>query len=386
MNTRAGKWPPRRKNKRPPRRKKSIGGYAPLLRNPDLLIYWLDEDLFVKDLQKGTKVIASAGAIAVLDVFSRPRHHTEAIEALDGYEAGSVHRAIRRLKQLEYLLPEKEARRRTARLKVWKSNVASAHYHEACRNGVFLQHPEEIRKYFRNHVAARPRPSPFKRYRSTVRRPLSRHPLEEVSPVSFGDVLRSRRTVRCFSHSPVRMEDLAAIVGGTWGRTGWVVGEILGRGLLKTSPSAGALHPIECYVLAWNVRGLARGLYHYDVAADELRRLRAGNFRAEAVRAASGQRWIGGAAFLCVMTALFTRSLWKYQLETAYRDIWLDSGHLAQTFSLLATARGLGPFTTAAIQDSYIEKLIGLDGVKEFPVYLCGAGVPLEPLLPSRRR
>ena len=38
------------------------------------------------------------------------------------------------------------------------------------------------------------------------------------------------------------------------------------------------------------------------------------------------------------------------------------------------------PFQTAAIQDSYIEKLIGLDGIKEFPVYLCGAGVPAKRL------
>jgi SagB-type dehydrogenase family enzyme len=152
--------------------------------------------------------------------------------------------------------------------------------------------------------------------------------------------------------------------------------------MVKTSPSAGALHPIECYVLAWNVRGLARGVYHYDVAADELRRLHSGNVGLDAVRAASGQRWIQGAAFLCVMTAVFTRSLWKYKAEIAYRNLWLDAGHLAQTFCLLATARGLGPFTTAAIQDTYIENLLGLDSVKEFPVYLCGAGVPARPLLP----
>jgi SagB-type dehydrogenase family enzyme len=357
-----------------------------LLRNPDLLIYWLGEELFVKDLQKRTRAIASAEAIAVLNVFSRPRNPAKAIEALEGYEAGSVHRTVRTLTELGYLLPEKEARRRISRLKVWKSNVASAHYHVASRDGVYLQSPGPIRKYLHSHVASWPRPSPFKRYRSTVRRPLLTPPVEDVSAIPFGEVLRSRRTVRHFSRSPVRFEDLAAVIGGTWGRTGWIVGEILGRGLSKTSPSAGALHPIECYVLAWNVRGLSPGLYHYDVAADEIARLRAGNFRAEAVRAASGQRWIGGAAFLCILTAVFIRSLWKYQLETGYRDVWLDAGHLAQTFSLLATARGLGPFTTAAIQDSYIEKLIGLDGIKEFPVYLCGAGVPREPLLPSPRR
>jgi nitroreductase len=62
----------------------------------------------------------------------------------------------------------------------------------------------------------------------------------------------------------------------------------------------------------------------------------------------------------------------------AYRTLFLDAGHLAQTFCLLATARGLGPFTTAALQDSYIERIIGLDGVSEFPIYLCGAGVPAK--------
>jgi SagB-type dehydrogenase family enzyme len=112
-----------------------------------------------------------------------------------------------------------------------------------------------------------------------------------------------------------------------------------------------------------------------------LKRLRSGDFRKEAARAASGQSWVQRAAFLCVMTAVFQRTLWKYETESAYRVLWLDAGHLAQTFCLLATSRGLGPFTTAAIQDSYIEKLIGLDGIKEFPVYLCGAGVPAKKLL-----
>ncbi len=174
--------------------------------------------------------------------------------------------------------------------------------------------------------------------------------------------------------------DLAAVVRGTWGRTGWLEAGVYGRLPLKTSPSAGCLHPIECYVLAWNVSGLPAGLYHYDVASDELRRLRSGDLRAAAVKAASGQAWVGRAAFLCVMTAVFERTLWKYQMENAYRVLWLDAGHLAQTFCLLATSRGLGPFTTAAIQDTFLENLIGLDGVKEFPVYLCGAGVPAKKL------
>ena len=138
-------------------------------------------------------------------------------------------------------------------------------------------------------------------------------------------------------------------------------------------------------MIAWNVSELPAGLYHYDVASDQLRRLRSGDLRAPAVQAASGQRWVGRAAFFCVMTAVFERTLWKYEVESAYRVLWLEAGHLAQTFCLLATSRGLGPFTTAAIQDTFVEKLIGLDGVKEFPVYLCGAGVPAGPSRPLGR-
>ena len=76
------------------------------------------------------------------------------------------------------------------------------------------------------------------------------------------------------------------------------------------------------------------------------------------------------------MTAVPQRLFWKYPSAGAYRLLFLDAGHLAQTFCLLATALGLGPFTTAAIRHSRIEKLLGLDGIGEFPIYVCGAGVP----------
>jgi SagB-type dehydrogenase family enzyme len=179
-----------------------------------------------------------------------------------------------------------------------------------------------------------------------------------------------------FRRRPVPLAAFAHVLRTTFGVTRTVDTDLLGRVALKTSPSAGALHPVEAYAIAWNVEGLAQGVYHYDAAADELRRLCRGNFRRAAIEAASGQDWIGRAGFLCVMTAVFPRVLWKYQLEDAYRTLYLDAGHLAQTFCLVATSLGLGPFTTAAIQDSEIEKLLRIDGVEEFPLYLCGAGVP----------
>lgn len=356
-----------------------------ILRNPDLVVFWDGEGLVARVLESGISVRASPEVISVLDLFGRPCRVEDAVSALREYEPPSLRRTIKTLARLGLLLSEREARTRISRTSSWKSNVASAHYHVASRDGNYLERPQEVRAYFRK-VASVPMPPQFKRCESRFRRRLGHPHTMELFRESLGAALTRRRTTRRFSRRPVRFEDFAAVVGGTWARTGWIEDEILGRLAVKTSPSAGALHPIECYVIAWNVRDLAPGLYHYDVIADELRRLRAGDFRAEAVRAASGQRWIRGAAFLCVMTAFFARTLWKYPTEAAYRTLWLDAGHLAQTFSLLATARGLGPFTTAAMQDTFIERLVGLDGVTEFPVYLCGAGVPERSLLRSTPR
>ena len=230
------------------------------------------------------------------------------------------------------------------------------------------------RRFVRERLPAR-RPALVKRYRDASRVAL---PAPAAAEADLDSVLVSRRTVREFGRRPVSLADFSAVVGGTFGRTGSHDAGLFGTLMTKTSPSAGSLHPIECYVLVWNVEGLAPGLYHFDVGAGDLRRLRRGRFRAQAVRAASGQTWVGRAAFLCIMTAVVGRSLWKYQDEVTYRTLFLDAGHLAQTFCLLATSRGLGPFTTAAIQDSYIETLLGLDGTSEFPVYLCGAGNPAK--------
>lgn len=347
-----------------------------LVRNPDLLVSWSDEGLLVKDLGSGRSASASGDALVLLDLFGRPRTPTAGADALPEYERRSVLRSISTLRGVGLLIPEREARSRRSRIAAWKDNLASAQYHLASRDIPFETSHAAIDRFLRARAEEERPPRRFKRYRAAARRRLPATAVEK--PAALDSVLAARRTVREFSRRPVPLEDLAAVVRGTWGRTGWIDGGPMGRLATKTSPSAGALHPIECYVMAWNVRGLAPGLYHYDVAGDGLARLRSGDLRTAAIQAASGQRWVGRAAFLCVMTAVFERTLWKYDLENAYRLLWLDAGHLAQTFCLLATSRGLGSFTTAAIQETFIEKLIGLDGIKEFPVYLCGAGVPAK--------
>ena len=355
-----------------------------LLRSPDILVGWDEGRLLVKDLAGQREIRSSPEILALLDLFGKPRTPAGAADLLPGYQRTSILRSIRRLASIGLLLPAKEGRRRLSRLGIWKQNLASAQYHIACRDPRYLVRPTEIDRYLRGSVATRRRPPRFKRYPAAPRVALPKGRPRSAAAAHFEDILGARRTTRNFARQPVLLEDFAALLRGTWGRSGELDTEYLGKLTTKTSPSAGALHPIECYALVSNVRGLRSGLYHYEVARDELRRLRAGPMRDAAVRAASGQSWIGQAAFLCIMTAVFERTLWKYQIESAYRVLWLEAGHLAQTFCLLATSRGLGSFVGDTLQDSAIEELIGLDGVREFPVYLCGAGVPATARAASR--
>jgi SagB-type dehydrogenase family enzyme len=347
------------------------------VRNPDLLAGWNAGRLFIKDLSRQRDILASPEVFALLDVFSKPRTPEEAAAGLPDFERSSIETGVRRLTRMGLLVPASEARRRASRLSAWKKNFASAQYHVACRDVRYVASPKATRRYLEQRVLPWRRPPRFKRYPSAALVTLPAARPHGGLDRALREVLRARRTVREFARNALALEDLAALLRGTWGKAGVIDAGYLGKLTRKTSPSAGALHPIECYVLAWNVAGLPPGVYHYDVAGDELRRLAKrdrAHVRRAAVRAASGQSWVGGAAFLCVMTAVFERTLWKYQIESAYRVLWLEAGHLAQTFALLATARGLGSFGLDGLQDSFVEKQLGLDGIAEFPVYLCGAG------------
>ena len=214
-----------------------------------------------------------------------------------------------------------------------------------------------------------PPPSPYKRTRGRGR----------VLPVDsksgeFRDVLLARRTWRGFGRRPMALDDLGTLLDLTFGVQ--MTGEA-GRGitaLFKTSPSGGARHPVEAYVLAVRVKDLARGLYHYSPRSRGLHLIRRGASSAQVTSYLSGQSWFSGAAVLVLMTAVLPRLWWRYEHPRAYRAVLLEAGHVCQTFCLAATWLGLAPFCTMALDDSRIERDLRIDGVQEALVYAAGAG------------
>jgi SagB-type dehydrogenase family enzyme len=189
----------------------------------------------------------------------------------------------------------------------------------------------------------------------------------------FLRILLSRRTWRGFGKRAITPEELGSLLDLTFGFQ--LSGEAHGgRILFKTSPSAGARHPIEAYVLALRVAGLARGLYHYSPRTGRLHTVRRGATPALAVKYLAGQSWYRNANVLVLMTAVLPRVWWRYPHPRAYRTTLLDAGHLCQTFCLVATWLGLAPFSTMAFDDARIEKDLRLDGAREVLLYAAGVG------------
>jgi SagB-type dehydrogenase family enzyme len=217
-----------------------------------------------------------------------------------------------------------------------------------------------------------PLPSPYKHLTASGI-PL---PNTFVRQGAIWEVLRRRRTLRRFRHEPISRDEFATVLQWTWGKTHELDGPLLGRSILKTSPSGGARHTIEVYPLVLRVEDVPSGLYHYSVARNDLELIQAGDFEQLAVELCGAQEWVQDAAVVFFMTSIVERSAWKYRHAHAYRVLHLDAGHLGQTFHLVCTELGLAPFTTTAADATGIERWLGLDGIREIAIYTAVTGYP----------
>jgi SagB-type dehydrogenase family enzyme len=197
-------------------------------------------------------------------------------------------------------------------------------------------------------------------------------PRVEAPPdASLHDTLAHRRSIRDYDAWAVPIEQLSYLL---WASNG--IKAVQGGYAFRTAPSAGALYPIETYVIVNNVEGLPRGLYHYSVYDHGLRQLNAADLRNEITAAALGQQMCADAPVVFVWTAVFGRSTWRYG-QRAYRYIYLDAGHIAENLALAAVALDLGTCQIGALFDDEVNHILGVDGDAESVVYMSVVGKPV---------
>ena len=192
----------------------------------------------------------------------------------------------------------------------------------------------------------------------------------------FIRVLMARKTHRDSRKQKVTLEGRIPAAFSGLGCHGYMHSPVFGKLALKTSPSAGARHPGEVYLMALRVEGLRAGFVSLSSRYHRLEMISTNATREKAWRYCARQNFAKNAAALFLMTAVFRRTMWKYHLPRAYRVVLLDAGHLCQTFCLVATWLGLAPFCTAALKDTLIEEDLGIDGIRESVLYVAGVGVP----------
>jgi SagB-type dehydrogenase family enzyme len=341
-------------------------------RSPHLVGYWQGGDLVLENYAAGRRVRAGPLVCRILDFFDGWRGIDELIAASDGLPAGSLRAAVTRLAAHSLLQRSDRAPRASeALLERWNGwKPAAAFFHFSTKDVRYGGDADELHARLRRRARRSPPPPAAKRYHGAPR--LALPPVNGGGPLA-GDLL-ARRTWRTFGREPIAVHELGTLLGLTWKVQRWIRVPGAGRVPLKTSPSGGARHPIEAYVLALRVRDLPRGLYHYAADAHALERRRTGSSARQVARYLPRQDWYGSAAAVVFMTAVFARPQWRYEHPRGYRAVLIEAGHLCQTFCLVATSLRLAPFCSMALADSRIERDLGIDGVTESVLYAAGVG------------
>ena len=182
------------------------------------------------------------------------------------------------------------------------------------------------------------------------------------------NVIAHRRSYRDFEEDSIDIKQLSQLL--------WACQGITGRTrnfFFRAAPSAGALYPVETYVIANHVEGLEMGLYHYDVPSHGLKLLSGGDQRDRAMDAGLNQPVLYEAAAVFFWTAMVRRGSWKYH-QRAWRYFYLDCGHLCQNLLLAAESLGLGASPVGAYFDDEAAELLKVNAAEEPVIYMAVVG------------
>lgn len=194
-------------------------------------------------------------------------------------------------------------------------------------------------------------------------------PEPDYTGLSVEEAIANRRSVRNYTEEKLSLEELSQIL--------WAAQGITDESGKRTAPSAGALYPIELYVVPNKVEGVRCGIYHYVPEEHKLALFMEGNFTDAVYSAALGQEHVRDAAAVIVFTAVHERTALKYG-DSADRYIAMEAGHISENILLESTSLGLGSVPVGAFDQEGFDGLLGINGTGESVLYLNCIGKTTE--------
>lgn len=206
--------------------------------------------------------------------------------------------------------------------------------------------------------------------------------LPAPNKIQFGDLnlrkaIENRKSIRQYSEQPLSLAELSWLL---WCAQG--VKEIKEVGnqedmrqvTLRTVPSAGARHAFEIYLLVNRVEGLRSGLYRFLAIDHKIVECNLAEDIADSIKnAALRQVMVKKSAVTVIWTAVAYRMKWRYG-ERGYRYMFIDAGHACQNLYLAAETINCGVCAIAAFDDEEFNKLLEIDGIEQFVIYLAPVG------------
>lgn len=183
--------------------------------------------------------------------------------------------------------------------------------------------------------------------------------------ISLEEVILKRRSKRSFTSQKLTLSQISQVLWAAQGITDDKRG-------FRSAPSAGALYPLEIYLVVAQdgVENLEAGVYHFDPEEHSLERVLKEDLRQELAEAGLGQSAISQAPISLVITAVYERITKKYG-QRGRRYVHMEVGHVGQNIYLQVEALGLGTVVIGAFNDQQVKQILGIE---EEPLYIMPIG------------
>lgn len=182
--------------------------------------------------------------------------------------------------------------------------------------------------------------------------------------MSVEEALLVRRSIRDLKSNTISLSEVGQLL--------WSAQGVTAQDDKRTSPSAGALYPLQIYLVAGMVEDLESGVYHYKPASHALQLVISGDKRKGLYVAAGMQSALFRNAAVLVLTADYNRTTAKYG-ERAYRYVHMEAGHVSENIYLQATSLKIGTVAMGAFSDTLVRTILSLPQ-NEQPLYLMPIG------------
>jgi SagB-type dehydrogenase family enzyme len=191
-----------------------------------------------------------------------------------------------------------------------------------------------------------------------------------IGNIPFREVVSKRKSHRKFTEDLFTLEELSFLLWCTQG-----VKKVTRNLIKRTTPSAGARHPFETYLIINRVEGLEQGLYRYISIDHKLCYLKSIENAEVIIEELSYKQYsfVGKGAVVFCWVAIPYRMEWRHSV-LASKFIALEAGHICQNLYLACEAINAGTCAIGFYNQSIVDKFLDVDGNDEFTIYIAPVG------------